>query len=189
MVKDKINYRAKGPNNILTRQPVQGRANDGGLRIGEMERDSIITHGMAEFLKESFMLRGDKYKLAICNLTGLVAIYNPSNGLMLSPNIDGPLKFVKDVNSDEMNITNIIKFGRSFSIIDIPYSFKLLIQELQCMGIQIRVLTDKNVGKLNMLSVSDNIINLTKQLDIYSELEKHKDKIHNYISEYTKHIK
>ena len=189
MVKDKINYRALGPKNILTRQSVHGRANDGGLRIGEMERDSIITHGMAEFLKESFMLRGDKYKLAICNLTGLVAIYNPSNGLMLSPNIDGPLKFVKDVNSDEMNITNIIKFGRNFSIIDIPYSFKLMIQELQCMGVQLRVMTDKNVDKLNMLSISDNIINLTKRMDVYTELKKHKDNIHNYISEYTKHIK
>ena len=64
-----------------------------------------------------------------------------------------------------------------------------MIQELQCMGVQLRVMTDKNVDKLNMLSISDNIINLTKRMDVYTELKKHKDNIHNYISEYTKHIK
>ena len=60
MVKDKINYRARGPRTALTRQPVQGRANDGGLRIGEMERDGILAHGASHFLNESFMIRGDE---------------------------------------------------------------------------------------------------------------------------------
>jgi len=71
MVKDKINYRARGPNTVLTRQPVQGRANDGGLRIGEMERDGVLAHGMSYFLNESFMVRGEKqdYYIAVCNKT------------------------------------------------------------------------------------------------------------------------
>ena len=73
MVKDKINYRALGPRTALTRQAVSGRANDGGLRIGEMERDGVISHGATAFLRESMMERGDKYKLAICNTTGPVS--------------------------------------------------------------------------------------------------------------------
>ena len=70
MVKDKINYRARGPRTMLTRQTVQGRANDGGLRIGEMERDCLIAHGVTNFLQESMLVRGDDYYMAVCNKTG-----------------------------------------------------------------------------------------------------------------------
>ena len=72
MVKDKVNSRSSGPRTSLTKQPVGGRANDGGLRIGEMERDTLISHGMSDFLRESMMERGDKYMLAVCNHTGLI---------------------------------------------------------------------------------------------------------------------
>ena len=161
MVKDKINYRARGPNTMLTRQPVQGRANDGGLRIGEMERDGVLGHGMSYFLNESFMIRGDKYYMAVCNKTGAIAIYNNSKNLFLSPFADGPINF--HTNPDgTMNIKNISKFGRSFSIVRIPYSFKLLIHELQVMNIQMRIITDENIDKLMSMSYSDNINKLLK---------------------------
>jgi DNA-directed RNA polymerase beta subunit len=88
MVKDKINFRARGPNTNLTRQPVQGRANDGGLRIGEMERDGVIAHGATRFLQESMMVRGDNYYMAICNKTGMTAIYNPDSDVFMSPMAD-----------------------------------------------------------------------------------------------------
>jgi DNA-directed RNA polymerase II subunit RPB2 len=164
MVKDKINYRARGPNQALTRQPVQGRANDGGLRIGEMERDGVLAHGMSYFLNESFMIRGDEYYMAVCNKSGAIAIYNDSRNLFLSPFADGPIQF--HTNPDgSMNIKNISKFGRSFSILRIPYSFKLLIQELQVMNVQMRIITDENIDQFLNISYSNNIYELLQLKD------------------------
>jgi len=59
MVEDKINYRDTGPKTMLTHQPTQGRSNEGGMRIGEMERDGLVAHGMSKFIQESFMHRSD----------------------------------------------------------------------------------------------------------------------------------
>jgi DNA-directed RNA polymerase II subunit RPB2 len=156
MVKDKINYRARGPNTQLTRQPVQGRANDGGLRIGEMERDGVMAHGASAFLNDSFMVRGDEYYMAVCNKTGCTAIYNEALNLFLSPFADGPVKF-KGTMDGKLNIDNISRFGRSFSVVRIPYSLKLLIQELQVMNIQMRIITEDNIDQLMNMSYSDNI--------------------------------
>jgi DNA-directed RNA polymerase beta subunit len=61
MVEDKINYRTTGPRTMLTHQPLGGRADGGGLRIGEMERDSLVAHGISKFLNESLMDRADAY--------------------------------------------------------------------------------------------------------------------------------
>ena len=177
MVKDKINYRALGPRSALTRQTVGGRANDGGLRIGEMERDSVISHGTAEFLRESMMERGDKYKLAICNTTGLVAIYNPAKNVFMSPLADGPLKFITSMDGNETHIENISKYGRSFSIISVPYSLKLLIQELQTINVQMRIITEDNIQQLENMSFSKNINLLTadekiEPKDIINQIKK-----------------
>lgn len=159
MVKDKINYRARGPRTVLTRQTVQGRANDGGLRIGEMERDGVIAHGAAKFLQESMLVRGDEYFMAVCNKTGMTAVYNTSYNLFLSPYADGPLRFTGTLD-DGMNIENISRFGRSFSVIRIPYALKLLIQELQTMNVQLRLITEDNIDQLSSMSFSGNIGNL-----------------------------
>jgi len=156
MVKDKINYRATGPRTALTRQTVQGRANDGGLRVGEMERDGIIAHGAAAFLQESFMIRGDEYYMAVCNKTGAISVYNESLNLFLSPFADGPVQFNETLDG-KMNIKNVSRFGRSFSIVRVPYSLKLLMQELQAMNVQMRIITDENVDQLMSLSFSNNI--------------------------------
>jgi len=72
IVSDKMHSRATGPLQNLTRQPAAGRSNNGGLRIGEMERDSILGHGLSHFLKESGMERSDKYTMKIDSTTGLI---------------------------------------------------------------------------------------------------------------------
>ena len=158
MVKDKVNYRALGPRTSLTKQSVGGRANDGGLRIGEMERDTVISHGTAGFLQESMMDRGDKYYMAICNHTGTISVYNPAQDLFMSPMVDGPLRFVGSLeNSDELRLEHITKYGRSFSVVEVPYSFKLLIQELQTINIQMRVITEDNINQITEMSSGNNV--------------------------------
>jgi DNA-directed RNA polymerase II subunit RPB2 len=179
MVKDKINYRAQGPRTALTRQTVQGRSNDGGLRIGEMERDGIIAHGATKFLNESMMVRGDEYYMAICNQTGTIAIYNKSQNLFLSPQADGPIEFdnITDFNA---NVMNISRFGREFSIVRIPYSFKLLIQELKTMNIEMKIITEDNIDQLESMSFSNNINKLTNK-DVYDIIKTNREKIKNAI--------
>ena len=108
IVSDKIHSRATGPLQNLTRQPAAGRSNNGGLRIGEMERDSILSHGISAFLRESMMKRSDQYEVAIDNRSGLI-----------SDNKEDP----------------------DSETIQIPYSCKLLLQELQTMSIGPRLIT------------------------------------------------
>ena len=169
MVKDKINHRAKGPRTKLTRQTVGGRANDGGLRIGEMDRDCLVAHGLSYFIEESMMVRGDQFYMAVCNQTGCIAVYNQTRNIFLSPMADGPLKFTQNIDNT-FNIVNVSRFGRDFSIVRVPYAFKLLMQELKSMNIQMRIITEANVDQLTSLTRSDNIEILTGK-DTFEKIE------------------
>jgi len=174
MVKDKINYRARGPLTNLTRQPVSGRANDGGLRIGEMERDGVISHGAAYFLKESMMERADAYQIAVCNKTGMLAIYNPNKNILFSPMADGPVKYTGSITDTltEGQLHPISKFGRDFSIVAIPYSFKLFMQELFAMNIRMSLITEDNISQIENMGFSTTI-------DPKSIIEETRKKIEN----------
>jgi hypothetical protein len=183
MVKDKINYRARGPNTNLTRQPVQGRANDGGLRIGEMERDGVLAHGMSYFLNESFMVRGDEYhNVAVCNKTGAIAVYNNSKNLFFSLFSDGPISFHTNPDGSQ-NVKNVSKFGRSFSILRVPYALKLLIQELEILNIQMRLITDENVDQLLNMSYSNNISKLLQIEEVKDTIDYSKTITKEYYKE------
>jgi DNA-directed RNA polymerase II subunit RPB2 len=147
MTQDKINYRSRGPRAALTRQTNHGRSKDGGLRIGDMERDSILSHGMSSFMYDSMMTRGDYYKMAICNQSGTIAIYNRTTQNFYSPLADGPLQF--DQVDKETFVPNLVtKYGKEFSIVEVPYCLKLLMHELTTMNVQMRLITADTIDSL-----------------------------------------
>ena len=116
-----------------------------------MERDCLISHGMTSFLTESMLIRGDEYFMAVCNQTGSIAIYNESLNLFLSPLSDGPIQYTGSLQ-DGLNIEKMSKYGRDFSIVRVPYAFKLLFQELQGLNVQMRIITEDNIDQLESMS-------------------------------------
>ena len=118
---DKVHSRSSGPIVAMTRQPSEGRANHGGLRFGEMERDCMISHGSSYFLKERIIDVSDKYTVYICNKCNLI----------IPGNREDNIYECKKCN----NFSNFTK-------IYIPYACKLLFQELMCMSIGPRMLTN-----------------------------------------------
>uniref|UniRef100_A0A6C0K3F1 DNA-directed RNA polymerase n=1 Tax=viral metagenome TaxID=1070528 RepID=A0A6C0K3F1_9ZZZZ len=121
---DKMHSRSSGPLVMLTRQPAEGRAREGGLRFGEMERDCVAAHGVGEFTKERLMECSDLFRCWSCQDCGLIAIVNPREGIWLCKGCG--------------NTTN-------FSAIEIPYAYKLLLQELETMSISSRIITQQKV--------------------------------------------
>lgn len=112
MVLDKMHARARGPRAVLTRQPTEGRSRDGGLRLGEMERDCVIAYGASQLLLERLMISSDAFEVDVCDKCGLM----------------GYSGWCTTCKSAE----NIIKMT-------IPYAAKLLFQELLSMNIAPRL--------------------------------------------------
>ena len=119
MVKDKINSRERGAVTLKERQPPSGKSIGGGLRIGEMERDVIMSHGLSHFLKESTMERSDKYSMYVDDISGKTAAVNPRSNIFISPSCDGPIQFKGD-NSKNLKIRIKNQNCMSFSKLDIP---------------------------------------------------------------------
>ena len=146
---DKVNARGEGKVETRTHQPTGGRGNEGGLRIGEMERDSLCAHGVAAFLQESMMKRGDATTFWICNGCGRIPIYNEAESLFVCPTCDGPLTYT-GVTAETLTMQMPVKQSRAtFSKIAMPYSMKLLDQELTSISnTGFRFVSESSISKL-----------------------------------------
>lgn len=179
MVQDKINYRPgdpteRGPIDAKTRQPIGGRAREGGLRIGEMERDAIISYGASRFLQESQTIRADGEMAYYCGESGKPAFYGDGKNLSVgfrSVERDGPMEFQ---GSTSKTITNIRAYTNSkqFSKLTFPRSLTLLFNEMETMGIDSRIITDTAMGDL----VRPNINIKIPESEI-DEIEEKSDKL------------
>jgi DNA-directed RNA polymerase II subunit RPB2 len=132
MVNDKQHSRSIGPMVNLTRQPQEGRSKDGGFRIGEMERDVMLGHGMAKFCRERLYDSSDKYSIYVCKKCGMVPSYN-----------DGLKNSLYNKNSDfTIHLCNTCNNTVDFAKVEVPYAYKLLSQELQTINIMPRIITE-----------------------------------------------
>ena len=137
MVADKQHSRAIGPMVNLTRQPAEGRSRDGGFRIGEMERDVMIAHGMSKFCRERLYDVSDKYSAHVCRKCGMIASFN--DGLANnSKNTAG-----RETGADfSIHLCNTCNNMTDFAKVDIPYAYKLMAQELQTINVVPRLITE-----------------------------------------------
>ena len=156
MTEDKWNARGKGRREQRTHQPTGGRGAQGGLRIGEMERDAIVGHGISAFTHESYMLRSDGVSFRVCKGCGTIPIENPKTGMFVCPLCTGPVSYIGSTSSDLELVPPTRKTQVTSVTIEMPYAFKVLAQELETyMNIGMRILTEKDVLQLSGVSADD----------------------------------
>lgn len=132
LVEDKFHARARGPKTMLMHQPPEGRSRDGGLRCGEMERDTLLAHGISKFLKEKLMDTSDAYSTYVCDMCGLFAqrLFKKDNQSHASAN--------------DLHYCPACKNYTKISKVMIPYAFKLVLQEMMAMNIAPRIRVEQD---------------------------------------------
>jgi len=156
MPEDKWNARAEGRREQRTHQPTGGRGAQGGLRIGEMERDAILGHGITDFLRESYTKRADGYQTVVCNGCGTIPIYNEQDKLYICSLCDGPVRYIGDSANNLEILPPTKRSVATFSRVEIPYATKLFNHELEAyMNMGIRYLTNKDVKTFRAPLISE----------------------------------
>lgn len=120
MVQDKMHSRSRGPRALLTRQPTEGRSRDGGLRLGEMERDCLIAYGASQLLRERLMLSSDKHEVEVCQNCGFMCFGRWCQ---------------RCEKAGEEECGRVVKMT-------LPYAFRLLQAELVSMNVDTRIMVD-----------------------------------------------
>jgi DNA-directed RNA polymerase subunit B len=143
MVANKIQARSRGPVTLLTRQPTEGKAKEGGLRLGEMEKDCLIAHGAALTLKERF--DSDKVVIPICKKCGLIAVWD---------------------RILEKNICTVCK-DSDVSDVEMSYAFKLLLDELKTMLIYPKLnVNGRMIGSIEFGLLSPQMVKKMSSVEI-----------------------
>ena len=124
MSTDNLHARSRGPRQVLTHQPLEGRARDGGLRLGEMERDCLLSHGVHSFIQERLMFTSDAFDAYLCKTCGNFAT-PPARGTLVR---------------NRHAFCRICSTGRDVVKCTMPFAAKLLLQELQGMHVGCKLL-------------------------------------------------
>ncbi|CCJ29126.1 unnamed protein product [Pneumocystis jirovecii] len=150
MVSDKFQVRTTGPVHSLTHQPVKGRKRAGGIRFGEMERDSIIAHGTAYILQDRLMNCSDYTQSWICKICGSIlslisSITTIGTGNTFNSNVRCYLcaleatGFENDSDIWQDSTGRKFKGGDNIAVIALPYVFKYLATELASMNVKLKL--------------------------------------------------
>ena len=179
-VEDKVHSRNSGAKSALTKQPAGGRAMGGGLRIGEMERDALLSHGLSSFLKESMMERADKYRIYIDHSTGYISSVNPAKNIYQSMGSQTAKYFKNDNNNSEKKYIGAPT--SNFSCIEVPYAFKLFVQEIESTGVGPRFVTESMEKHWKLLKEEDRSLLNQLKVDVSSKDTSNISKNSYYVS-------
>ena len=137
MVSDKAQVRATGPVNRLTRQPIKGRKVHGGIRFGEMERDSLLGHGAAFLLHDRLMNCSDYHTAPVCTLCGSLLAPMPTRSGGATSDVSALVQGPGGGRTRFEVVCRVCNTGEGCATIAIPYVFMYLANELAAMGVKL----------------------------------------------------